>query len=181
MSEDRHTDEPDDGSPGPADESSAADPALEEDRTADDDRSGSGTDDDHRAADPDEPRESNSGRGLSDRAAAAVSAVFALLLAVGSVLLVEARAPFFEEILRVRPTVDGGGIGADWVVGNTMPALDIMIALVHAADVIMGIFILLMVFIHWASFRRLAARMRPPSGADRERETTAATDGGRRE
>jgi hypothetical protein len=110
-----------------------------------------------------------------------VSAAFALLLAVGSVLLVEARAPFFEEILRVRPTVDGGGIGADWVVGNTMPALDIMIALVHAADVIMGIFILLMVFVHWASFRRLAARMRPPSGADRERETTAATDGGRRE
>ena len=66
-------------------------------------------------------------------------------------------------------------VGADWVAGNTIPALDFLIALVHAADVIMGVFILFMVFLHWASFRRLAARMRQ-SGA--ERTSGVATDGG---
>jgi hypothetical protein len=81
-----------------------------------------------------------------------------------------------EELFRVAPTVEGGGIGADWVAGNTIPALDVLIALTHAADVILGLFVLFMVFLHWASFRRLAARMRQP-GETAEGEGVAA-DGG---
>ena len=69
---------------------------------------------------------------------------------------------FYEELFRVGPTAEGGGIGSDWVAGNTIPALDFLIALIHAADVILGVFILFLVFVHWAAFRRLAAQMRPP-------------------
>ncbi|SEV85023.1 hypothetical protein [Natrinema salifodinae] len=116
--------------------------------------------------------------GRSDRIAFVVSAIVGLVLAVGSIALVSGRGPFFEDLLRVRPSVEGGGVGADWVVGNTEPALEIAIAVVHFADVIMGIFILLMVFIHWAAFRRLAARMRPPGAPTRGRDAAAATDGG---
>jgi hypothetical protein len=85
--------------------------------------------------------------------------------------------PFYETLFRVGPTVTGPdrGVGADWVAGNTIPALDFLIALVHAADVIMGMFILVMVFIHWAAFRRLANRMRQPGETD---EAAVATDGG---
>lgn len=126
------------------------------------------------------PHDTGDSTNRSDRGAFWGSIAFALLLGVVAISLVTARAPFFENVLRVRPTIDGGGIGADWVVGNTGPILEAAIFLVHLADVVMGIFILLMVFVHWAAFRRLAVRMRPPSGRPRERESTAATDGGER-
>lgn len=137
----------------------------------------SGSESEPETGDP-EPTESTSG-GLSDRVAFWISALIGLVLAVGSVALVSGRAPFFEDVLRIRPTVEGGGIGADWLAGNTEPALEWLITLVHFADVVMGIFILLMVFIHWAAFRRLGARMQPPGGT-RTRETATATDGGER-
>ncbi|WP_049914503.1 hypothetical protein [Haloterrigena salina] len=120
------------------------------------------------------------GGGWSGRLAFLFSALFGLGLAVGAVALVTGRAPFFEDVMRVRPTIEGGGVGADWVVGNTGPILEAAITLVHLADVVMGIFILLMVFIHWAAFRRLATRMRPPAGSSRAGESAAATDGGER-
>ncbi|NUC71478.1 hypothetical protein HTZ84_03985 [Haloterrigena sp. SYSU A558-1] len=123
---------------------------------------------------------SGDGGGWSGRLAFLLSALFGLGLAVGAVALVTGRAPFFENVMRVRPTVEGGGVGADWVVGNTGPILEAAITLVHLADVVMGIFILLMVFIHWAAFRRLATRMRPPAGSSRAGESAAATDGGER-
>ncbi|WP_226479388.1 hypothetical protein [Natrinema amylolyticum] len=118
------------------------------------------------------------GGGRWDRIAFAISALIGLALAGGAVALVSGRAPLFENLLRVRPTVQGGGVAADWVFGNTAPALEIAIAVVHFADVVMGIFILLMVFVHWAAFRRLAARMRPPAATARGQESAAATDGG---
>ncbi|ADB61228.1 hypothetical protein Htur_2350 [Haloterrigena turkmenica DSM 5511] len=118
------------------------------------------------------------GGGRSGRIAFWLSALFGLALAVGAAAFVTGRAPFFEDVMRVRPTIEGGGVGADWVVGNTGPILEAAITLVHLADVVMGIFILLMVFIHWAAFRRLATRMRPPAGSSRARESAAATDGG---
>ncbi len=83
---------------------------------------------------------------------------------------------FYERLSRVGPTVAQEGIGSDWVAGNTIPVLDFAISLVHAADVIMGGFILVMVFIHWASFRRLADKMRDPD--ETVRGEGVATDGG---
>ncbi|WP_339105826.1 hypothetical protein [Haloterrigena salinisoli] len=121
---------------------------------------------------------SGDGGGWSGRIAFLLSALFGLALAVGAVALVTARAPFFENVQRIHPTLEGGGVGADWIAGNTGPILEAAIALVHLADVVMGIFILLMVFIHWAAFRRLATRMRPPAGSRRASESAAATDGG---
>ncbi|APW96262.1 hypothetical protein CHINAEXTREME_00125 [Halobiforma lacisalsi AJ5] len=127
-----------------------------------------------------EPDRANAASGgRSDRIAFWVSALIGLALAAGSIAFVSGWAPFFEEILRIRPTVEGGGIGADWVAGNTETVLEWLIVLVHFADVVMGIFILLMVFIHWAAFRRLGARMQPPGGT-RTQEAAAATDGGDR-
>lgn len=82
---------------------------------------------------------------------------------------------FYESVFRVGPTVEDGGVGADWLLGNTIPALDFLIALVHAMDVIMGAFILFVVFVHWAAFRRLAGRMRQPGEIDDE---TVVADGG---
>ncbi|MFB6270430.1 MAG: hypothetical protein ABEH83_10825, partial [Halobacterium sp.] len=58
--------------------------------------------------------------------------------------------------------------------GNTDPLLDALIVVIHAVDVLMGVFILLMVFIHWGAFRRLAARMRQPG----EAPEGVAADGG---
>lgn len=116
-------------------------------------------------------------RGLSDRAAFWTSTVLALALAVGSVWLIGIRAVHFEALNRVRPTVDGGGVGTGWIEGNTAAALDWLITLVHFADVVMGVFILVMVFVHWIAFRRLAARMRPPD-APRRTDDAVATDGG---
>lgn len=111
-----------------------------------------------------------------------VSAAVGLLVAIISVWWASGFAVFYETMFRVGPTVEGGGIGTDWVVGNTNPFLDFLIALTHAADVIMGLFILLMVVIHWGAFRRLAARMRQPgeSGPESEPDDTVAADGGTR-
>jgi hypothetical protein len=41
----------------------------------------------------------------------------------------------------------------------------------------MGLFILFMVFLHWAAFRRIAARMKQPGESD-SASTSVATDGG---
>jgi hypothetical protein len=95
-----------------------------------------------------------------------VSAVVGIAVALLSVWWASGFGPFYETLFRVSPTVEGGGVGSDWVAGNTIPSLDFLIALVHAADVIMGVFILFMVFLHWASFRRLAARMRHPEESE---------------
>ncbi|WP_096391346.1 hypothetical protein [Halopenitus persicus] len=99
-----------------------------------------------------------------------VSALVGIAVAVLSVWWASGFGPFYETLFRVGPTVEGGGVGTDWVAGNTIPALDFLIALIHAADVLMGVFILFMVFLHWASFRRIAARMRHP-----ETDETAGT------
>jgi hypothetical protein len=116
------------------------------------------------------------------RVAILVSALVGVVLAVGSVwlttfLLGGSLSTSSESLFRVGPTIQDGGVGADWTAGNTIPALDFLIALIHAADVILGVFILVLVFIHWAAFRRLASRMRRPGG-DRRSEGVA-TDGGR--
>jgi hypothetical protein len=104
-----------------------------------------------------------------------VSAVVGVVVSVLSVWWASGFAIFYEELFRVAPTVEGGGVGADWIVGNTVPWLDFLVALTHAADAIMGVFILFMVFLHWAAFRRLAGRMRAP---DESRGAGVATDGG---
>jgi hypothetical protein len=104
-----------------------------------------------------------------------ISAVVGIVVAFASVAWAAGNAVWYENLFRVSPTVEGGGIGSDWLAGNTIPALDFLIAFIHAADVLMGLFILLMVFIHWAAFRRLAARMRQP-GEETGREVVA--DGG---
>ena len=127
------------------------------------------------AEDPDEPTSAN--RGLSDRAAFWTSLVLSMVIAVGSVWLIGVRAVHFEALQRVRPSIEGGGVGAEWLQGNTSTALEWLITLVHLADVVMGVFILVMVFIHWIAFRRLAARMRPPD-APRRSGDAVATDGG---
>jgi hypothetical protein len=111
-------------------------------------------------------------------AAVAISAVGGIALALVSIWWAAGTAVFYEGLFRVSPTVEGGGIGTDWVVGNTVPWLDFLIAFIHAADVLMGIFILLMVFIHWGAFRRLASRMQQP---DEVSEEAVATDGGETE
>jgi len=107
-----------------------------------------------------------------------ISAIVGLVLAVVSVWWAAGTAVFYEGLFRVSPTVAGGGIGTDWVVGNTVPWLDFLVAVVHAADVLMGLFILLMVFIHWAAFRRLAGQMQSP---DEGASEAVATDGGETE
>ncbi|MFC4439245.1 MULTISPECIES: hypothetical protein [Natrialbaceae] len=126
-----------------------------------------------RPADPRATTDEATG-GLSDRAAFWIAAVTSVVVAVGSVWLFQ--GPFYQTVMRVRPTVGGGGIGSEWVAGNTEPVLNALIALIHFADVIMGIFIIVMVVIHWAAFRRLADRMQPPRSADAD----VATDGGER-
>ncbi|MFC7233706.1 hypothetical protein [Halosegnis marinus] len=91
-----------------------------------------------------------------------VSAVVGVAAALGSIWWASGFGPFYETLFRVGPTVAGGGVGTDWVEGNTIAELDFLIALIHAADVLMGVFILFMVFLHWSAFRRIAARMRQP-------------------
>ncbi|QDX41396.1 hypothetical protein [Salarchaeum sp. JOR-1] len=115
-------------------------------------------------------------RGLSEGVAVVVSAVVGLAVAAASLWFVQGYNIFHENLFRVQPTVAGGGVGTDFVQGNSSTVLDWLIVLVHAADILMGLFILVMVFIHWASFRRLAARMKPPVHADENART--ATDGG---
>jgi hypothetical protein len=107
-----------------------------------------------------------------------VSAAVGVVVAFASVAWAAGNAVWYEDLFRVSPTVQGGGIGSDWLAGNTIPALDFLIAFVHAADVLMGIFILLMVFIHWAAFRRLASRMQQPGEAS---SPEALADGGSEE
>ena len=110
------------------------------------------------------------------RTAIVVSAVLSLVVTALLAWVAAGFDVFHEGLFRVAPTVSSGGIGADWVTGNTMPALDFLIALTHAADVIMGVFILFMVFLHWSAFRRLAARMRQPG--ETQSTSGVATDGG---
>lgn len=104
--------------------------------------------------------ESESTGLLSDTVAFWISAITGIAVAVGAVSLVQ--GPSFQTILRVRPTVEGGGVGTAWIAGNTEPMLNLMISLIHLVDVVMGVFIIIMVMIHWAAFRRLADRMKPP-------------------
>ncbi|MFW5917944.1 MAG: hypothetical protein ACOCR0_00525 [Haloferacaceae archaeon] len=103
-----------------------------------------------------------------------VSAIVAVVVSAAVTWYVSGLPRSVEQVFRVSPTVEGQGVGTDWLVGNTIPVLDFLIALIHAADVIMGVFILVMVFIHWAAFRRLADRMRQP-GQDAD---AVAADGG---
>ncbi|MFC6786455.1 hypothetical protein ACFQFH_11305 [Halobaculum halobium] len=113
------------------------------------------------------------------RAAIAINAVVAL--AVTALILWWAAdfAVFYEELFRIQPVAEGAnaGVGSDWTSGNQVAWLDFLIAITHAADVIMGVFILFMVFLHWGAFRRLAGRMRQ-SGEGTESSAVAA-DGGR--
>jgi len=105
----------------------------------------------------------------------AISAVVGVAVAVLSVWWVSGFTVAVESLYRVSPTVEGGGVGADWVAANTIPALDFLIALIHAADVILGAFILVLFFLHWAAFRRLASQMRQPG---EEIAEGVAADGG---
>ncbi|AUG47699.1 hypothetical protein BVU17_09280 [Haloarcula taiwanensis] len=109
------------------------------------------------------------------RVSVLVSAVVGLVVAGLALFWAQGFRLGYESLYRVNPSVEGGGIGADWVFGNTIPALDFLIALIHAADVIMGAFILVMVFIHWAAFQRLAGQMRDPGEDVGE---AVAADGG---
>ncbi|SEP13886.1 hypothetical protein SAMN04487948_11636 [Halogranum amylolyticum] len=103
------------------------------------------------------------------------SAGIALVVTVLTFWWISGFGSFYETLFRVGPTVPGGGVGADWVTGNTIPTLDFLIALIHALDVILGLFVLFLVFLHWTVFRRLAGRMRRPGTA---REEAVMTDGG---
>jgi hypothetical protein len=117
-------------------------------------------------------------RALSEPAAIAISAAVGLAVAFGSTYFFTTWADvFYEQVFRVGPTVAFDGVGSDWFVGNTKPWLNFLISLLHAADVLMGVFILLMVFIHWGAFRRLADRMQDPTYVD-ERAEEVYTDGG---
>jgi hypothetical protein len=114
-------------------------------------------------------------RGISEGLAVLVSTVVGFVVAFASIWVVNGLESDFETLYRVNPTVEGGGVGTDFVAGNTDPTLDALIVAIHAIDVVMGVFILLILFIHWAAFRRLGARMQPPkkAGAD-----GVAADGG---
>lgn len=115
-------------------------------------------------------------RGISEGVAVLVSAVVGLVVAFASIWVVSGMEGDFETLYRVNPTVEGGGVGTDFVAGNTDPMLDALIVAIHAIDVLMGVFILLMVFVHWGAFRRLAARMRPPEEERVEGVTADSTE-----
>lgn len=154
---------------------SAADPALDDEPPVREEASATDVPPE-RDSEPD--RSTRDGAGLSGGLGVVVSAIVGILVAGVSYWVVQGIGPFFEEMARIQPTVEDRGVGSDWVVGNTDPLLDALIALVHAADVIMGVFILVMVFIHWAAFRRLADRMEQPDEASTA--DTVAVDGGER-
>lgn len=105
-----------------------------------------------------------------------VSALVGILVAVLLVWVASGFRATTETLARIEPALQGSdtGIGAGWVAGNTDPLLDFMIAFIHAADVIMGVFILFIFFLHWAAFRRLAGRMQQPGEAAEE---AVAADG----
>lgn len=111
-------------------------------------------------------------RGLSEMTAVVISAVVGIVVAVGALVVVHGFDVFYETLDRIEPTVAGGGVGTDWVAGASEPTLALVIKFIHVADLLMGIFILLMVFIHWGAFRRIASRMQPAG------DRPTATDGG---
>ncbi|MFQ3320123.1 MAG: hypothetical protein ACI8UR_000475 [Natronomonas sp.] len=129
------------------------------------------------APEPEAEAESSESAGLPDRVAFWVSVVFGLALATGSVWYVGQQGIWFEALQRVRPALAGGGVGADWEYGIEIALLNGLIELIHIADILLGIFILLLVFVHWAAFHRLAAQMQPPEGEQTASEPTIA-DGG---
>lgn len=102
-----------------------------------------------------------------------LSAVVGLVVAFVLVWVASGFSVFYETLFRVGPT-PSEGVGAEWAAGNTVPWLDALVAITHAVDVLMGLFILVMVFLHWAAFHRLASRMR---GGGEQRGAVAA-DGG---
>jgi len=102
----------------------------------------------------------------------AVNAVIAVAVALGAVWVVNGFNVFYERLDRVSPTVDGGGIGTAFAQGNDIGWLVFMVEAIHAIDVLTGLFILVLVFVHWSAFRRLASRMRQPG------EARAMPDGG---
>ncbi|NIB99120.1 hypothetical protein [Halobacterium sp. R2-5] len=128
-------------------------------------------------------------RGISEALAVAVSAVVGIVVAAASVWFFGSTFDTsFETLYRVNPTVEGGGVGADFAAGQADPLFGALITVIHAVDVLMGVFILVMVFVHWGAFRRLGARMRdhdePAEVANESAETTtvpagATADGGR--
>mgnify|MGYP000398039054 CR=1 FL=1 len=99
-----------------------------------------------------------------------VSALVGVAVALVAVWWANGFGVGFEQLWRVDPTVEGGGIGTDWVAGNTVESLDALIFVIHLADVVLGLFIIFLFVLHWVAFRRLAARMRAPG--------EAVTDGG---
>ncbi|MGZ0746910.1 MULTISPECIES: hypothetical protein [unclassified Haloparvum] len=125
--------------------------------------------------------ESTDNGGVSDRIAFYGSVVFGLALATGSVWFFNQKMVLVEALQRVHPTVSGGGVGAAWEYGIGVESLNLAIKLLHIADIVLGFFILVMVFIHWASFHRLAAQMKPPAGSEAASSDAAATDGGERQ
>lgn len=105
-----------------------------------------------------------------------VSAVVGALVTALAYVLVQTQGTLVENLYRVQPTIEGGGVGSDWAAGNTDQMLELLIAFIHVADVVMGLFILVIVFVHWAAFRRLAARMRAPGEAATEEVPPAERD-----
>lgn len=125
--------------------------------------------------------DTDDGRRLSGSFAIAVAVLVGIAVATLAYWWVGGWAGnevFFEELPRVQPTVANGGVGSDWVSGNTVPWLDALIAITHAADVLMGVLILAMVFLHWTIFHRLADRIQGSIPADTS--GNVATDGGDR-
>jgi hypothetical protein len=120
--------------------------------------------------------------GLSEGLAVLISAIVGIVVALVAVWYVTGLGgASTENLYRIDLTTGGGeltGVGADWTAGNTDPLLDLLVALTHAADVLMGVFVLLILFIHWGSFRRLASRMQEPQQSTSEEGVAA--DGGRR-
>jgi len=102
----------------------------------------------------------------------AVNAVISVAVALGLIWVVNGFNVFYERLDRVSPTVDGGGIGTAFAEGNEIEWLVFLVEAIHAADVLMGLFILVLVFVHWGSFRRLAGQMRQPG------ESRTIPDGG---
>ena len=113
----------------------------------------------------------DNGASSYPRAVIAVNAAISVVVSLALVWVVNGYNIFYEELFRVQPTVEGGGIGANWVAGNQIGWTKIMVDAIHLIDIVMGAFILLMVFVHWGAFRRLASRMQQPG-------ETLATDGG---
>ncbi|MFB6129162.1 MAG: hypothetical protein ABEJ47_05290 [Halorhabdus sp.] len=113
--------------------------------------------------------------GGNVRARVVISAIIGIVVATGLVWYVSG-GPFFELLPRIEPTLAGGGVGADWSTGRAAPLYTWLLWLTKAAVAVAGLAILYMVLMHWAAFRRLAARMQS-RGAAGSGETAA--DGGR--